>query len=306
MNAGDNGDPRDRAQATAGITVSKIDAVALITLDRPESLNAVTTSMCDQLIAAIDATDSDETIRAVVVTGAGRAFCAGADLSSGGGSFDRVLSADGEAPRDSAGCVTLRLFRSLKPLIAAINGPAVGFGASLILPMDFRVASETAKIGFPFTSRGIVPDGATSWFLPRIVGINRALDWTLTGRIFLSTEAHHAGLLHSIHPPDQLLDAALAIGHRIATDAAPVSVGLTRQLLWQMLGEQHPMVAHEIESAGLLHTGSGRDAQEGVRAFLEKRPPAWTLRPKADLPPWFPWRREPTYDGHAYRQNAEH
>lgn len=281
----------------AEIELHTVGAVAVITLNRPDNMNAVTTSMCDQLIAAIDSTDADDRVRAVVITGAGRAFCAGADLSGGNGSFDRAADEQGSAPRDSAGLVTLRLYRSLKPVIGAINGAAVGFGASIILPMDFRVAAEGAKIGYPFTARGIVPDGATSWFLPRIVGINRALDWTLTGRIFRSEEALDAGLVHSVHPADEVLGAALEIGDLIARDAAPVSVALTRQLMWQMLGEPHPMAAHQIESAALLHTGTAADAREGVGAFLEKRSPVWTLKPSTDLPSWFPWSAEPPYDG---------
>ena len=280
------------------------DGVAVLTLNRSESLNAITTSMCESIIDAFDATDADESVRAVIVTGAGRAFCAGADLSSGGGSFDRSNDVHTGAPRDIGGRVTLRIFRSIKPVIAAVNGPAVGFGASMILPMDFRVAADTAKFGYPFTARGIIPDGSASWFLPRVVGINRALDWTLTGRVFGAAEALDAELVRSLHPVDQLLDAAHAIAQQIVRNAAPVSVALTRQLMWQMLGADHPMRAHEIESAGLVHTGSGRDAAEGVKAFLEKRPAAWTLRPNADLPDWYPWRTEPSYDGFAHARNS--
>ena len=286
------------------ITLNVSNGVAVVVLNRPENLNAVTTSMCESLIEAFDTTDADESVRAVIVTGAGRAFCAGADLSSGGGSFERTSDPESGAPRDIGGCVNLRIYRSIKPVIAAVNGPAVGFGASMILPMDFRLAVDSAKIGYPFTARGIIPDGSSSWFLPRIVGINQALDWALTGRVFGATEALEAGLLRSIHPADQLLDAAHAIAEQIVQNTAPVSVALTRQLMWQMLGSEHPMQAHEIESAGLVHTGSGPDSAEGVKAFLEKRPPEWSLRPSADLPDWYPWRPEPSYDGKAHARNS--
>ncbi|QSE86428.1 enoyl-CoA hydratase-related protein [Rhodococcus koreensis] len=272
------------------------DNVAFVTLNRPENLNAVTTAMCDALIDAFDAADADDSVRAVVVTGSGRAFCAGADLSSGGDSFNRTNGESGP-PRDTGGRVTLRIFRSLKPVIAAINGPAVGFGASLTLPMDIRVAADSAKIGFPFTARGIVPDGAASWFLPRVVGPNRALDWAMTGRVFRAKEALEAGLVRSLHPAEEVLAVATEIAQEIARSAAPVSVALTRQLLWQMMGADHPMVAHEIESAAIAYTGSGPDAAEGVKAFLDKRTPVWTLNPGSDLPEWFPWRPEPAYEG---------
>jgi enoyl-CoA hydratase/carnithine racemase len=272
------------------------DGVATVTLNRPERLNAFNRTMLEELLYVFDATDADDDVRAVVVTGAGRAFCAGADLSSGGRTFHSGAEiGSGPAPRDAGGELVLRIFRSLKPVIAAINGPAVGVGASMTLPMDVRILAEGAKVGFVYAARGIVPDGASSWFLPRIVGISRALEWCLTGRIFSAAEALEGGLVRSLHPADQVVSVATELAHEIAANVAPVSAVITRQLLWQMLGADHPMVAHRVDSLAIYDTGRMADAAEGVTAFLEKRPAQWSLTPGHDLPDWFPWRPEPPY-----------
>jgi enoyl-CoA hydratase/carnithine racemase len=273
------------------------DRVATITLNRPDRLNAFTTQMARDLVAVFSETDADDEVRAVIVTGAGRGFCAGADLESGGATFDHAREAeDGDtAARDTGGLVSLRIFRSLKPVIGAINGPAVGVGASMTLPMDVRLMADHTKMGFVFSARGIVPDAAASWFLPRVVGISQAAEWCLTGRVFPATEALAGGLVRSLHPAGELLDAAGALGREMATNVAPVSAVITRQLLWRMLGAAHPMDAHRVDSRAIAQTGSMADAVEGVTSFLEKRTPEWKLRPSQDTPDWYPWWEEPTY-----------
>jgi enoyl-CoA hydratase/carnithine racemase len=276
-------------------TYDVADGIATITLNRPDRLNAFTQRMCDEMIEAFDASDADDAVRAVVVTGAGRAFCAGADLGRGAETF--LHGGGGEASgRDTGGVLCLRIFRSLKPVIAAMNGPAVGVGASMTLPMDIRVLAEGAKVGFVFAARGIVPDGAASWFLPRIVGVPQALEWCLTGRVFGAEEALAGGLVRSVHPADQVLEIATGLAQEIAANVAPVSAVMTRQLIWQMIGAAHPMEAHRIDSAAIAHTGRLADAAEGVTSFLEKRPARWTLRPSQDLPEWFPWADEPPFE----------
>ncbi|HET9076121.1 MAG TPA: crotonase/enoyl-CoA hydratase family protein [Acidimicrobiales bacterium] len=271
--------------------------VATITLDRPDRLNAFTVQMMSELLEAFDRSDGDDRVRAVILTGRGRGFCAGADLGAGGSTFDHGDARPGRrAPRDGGGLVTLRMFRSKKPLIAAVNGPAVGVGASMILPADFRLMAETARIGFVFAARGIVPESASSWFLPRIVGINQALEWCLTARVFPASEALAAGLVRSVHPADGLMAAARAIAEEIAGHAAPVSAAITRQMLWRMLTVDHPMEAHRVDSLAVAQTGKMADAREGVESFLEKRPPRWVLGPGRDEPDWYPWWSEPGYD----------
>ena len=274
------------------------DGVATITLDRPDRLNAFTPTMMKELIDAFDRVDADDDVRAVIVTGRGRAFCAGADLGGGAKTFD--ADAKGERrrdtiPRDSGGRVTLRIFECTKPVIAAINGSAVGIGVTMTLPMDIRILADNAKVGFVFASRGIVPEAASSWFLPRIVGISQALEWCLTARVFPAEEALAGGLVRSLHPADQVLEVARGLATEIATNAAPVSAALTRQMLWRMLGADHPMAAHKVDSRGIFSTGRSADAREGVTAFLEKRPAAWTLSPRADMPDWYPWWDEPEF-----------
>jgi len=273
------------------------DRVATITLDRPDRMNAFTPTMMKELIDAFDRVDADDEVRAVIVTGRGRAFCAGADLGGGAKTFD--ADAKGERPRDTiprdtGGRVTLRIFECTKPVIAAMNGSAVGIGVTMTLPMDIRILATDAKVGFVFAGRGIVPEAASSWFLPRIVGIDQALEWCLTARVFSADEALAGGLVRSLHPADEVLAVARGLADEIATNAAPVSAALIRQMLWRMLGADHPMEAHKIDSRGLLSTGRSADAREGVTAFLEKRAPVWTMSPPRDLPDWYPWweRRE--------------
>jgi enoyl-CoA hydratase/carnithine racemase len=272
------------------------DRVLTITLNRPDRLNAFTAGMARELIAAFDAADADDDVRAVVVTGEGRGFCAGADLSGGGGTFDwREREAEGPVPRDGGGQVTLRIFACTKPVIAAINGPAVGVGATMTLPMDVRLVSEAARVGFVFARRGIVPEACSSWFLPRVVGISRAMEWVATGRVFDAQEAVEGGLARSIHAPGELLDAAYALAREIADHTAPVSVALARQLMWRMLGAAHPMEAHRADSRAMFSRGQSADAVEGVTSFLEKRPADFPDRVSAGLPDVFPGWAEPTF-----------
>jgi enoyl-CoA hydratase/carnithine racemase len=273
------------------------DGVLTITLDRPDRLNAFTATMGRELIEAFDLADADDGVRAVVVTGEGRAFCAGADLGGGGDTFDWRDLAEGEGavPRDTGGQVSLRIFQSVKPVIAAINGPAVGVGITMTLPMDVRIAAAGTKIGFVFTRRGIVPEACSSWFLPRLVGISQALEWVETGRVFSSEEALAGGLVRSLHPAGSVLEQAQALAREIADNAAPVSVALARQLLWTMLGASHPMEAHRADSRAMFARGQSDDAREGVTSFLEKRPAQFTDRVSDGLPEVFPGREEPTF-----------
>jgi enoyl-CoA hydratase/carnithine racemase len=292
------------------------EGIATITLNRPEKLNAFTGRMMHELIAAFDATDADDSVRAVIVTGAGRAFCAGADLSEGGRTFDYAARTDGdssraghaspvredgsvdyahEAVRDGGGRVTLRIFESLKPVIAAVNGPAVGVGVTMQLPMDIRIASNDARFGFVFARRGIVPEAASSWFLPRIVGISRALEWCMTGRVFGAEEAHAGGLVSRLVQPDALLSVARELAQEIAENTAPVSVALSRQMLWRMLGADHPIEAHKVDSRAIWARGRAGDAKEGVMSFLEKRPPAYPDLVSSDMPDFYPWWADRPY-----------
>jgi enoyl-CoA hydratase/carnithine racemase len=250
----------------------------------------MTGEMLLDYVTVLDGLDADEDVRAVVVTGAGRAFCAGADLTRAGKStFD---SSAEEVHRDTGGLLNLRIFAMTKPMIAAINGAAVGVGATQTLPMDIRIASDTAKMGFVFARRGIVADGCASWFLPRVVGVSKALEWMLSGRVFPASEALDAGLVRDVLPPDQVLPKALELAHEIAENTSAVSVALNRQLLWRMLGADHPMAAHEVESRALQAVGSTADAAEGVTSFLEKRPAKFPGRVPADLPDFYPWGPE--------------
>lgn len=279
------------------VTVS--DGVAVITLNRPDRMNAFTPEMAKELIAAFDKTDADDAVKAIVLTGAGdRAFCAGADLGGGGKTFDYdKYEGDDDLPqvngiyRDIGGLVTLRMFDSLKPIIGAINGAAAGIGATMTLAMDVRIASNKARFGFVFVRRGIAPDGAASWFLPRIVGIGTALSWTLSGRLVAADEALLRGLVESIHEPGDTLGAALAVARDIAGNAAPVSAAVTRRLMWDMLGAAHPMDAHRADSRAIQARGMSADAREGVAAFLEKRTPAYPDKVSAGLPDMYPGRQ---------------
>jgi enoyl-CoA hydratase/carnithine racemase len=264
------------------------DGVLTITLSRPDRLNAFNEKMRAELIAAIDAADADDDVRAVIFTGEGRAYCAGADLGEGGSTFDKFLEEnpqlDDGTPRDGGGIVTTRLFQSTKPLIGAINGAAVGIGVTMTLPMDVRLASTKAKFGFVFSRRGIVPEAASSWFLPRVVGISQALEWVTTGRVFEADEALAGGLVRSLHEPDDLLPAANLLAREIADNAAPVSVALARRMMWTMLGADHPMRAHEVDSRAMFSRGRSDDVREGVESFLEKRPAKFTDRVGDGLP----------------------
>ena len=273
------------------------DHVLTITLNRPDRLNAFTPTMGRELIEAFDASDADDDVRAVIVTGAGRGFCAGADLGGGGGTFDWRDRDGGEAgvPRDGGGRISLRIFDSLKPVIAAINGPAVGVGITMTLPMDVRIAAAGAKIGFVFARRGIVPEACSSWFLPRVVGISQALEWVETRRVFTAEEALAGGLVRSVHPADEVVNVARALALEIAGEAAPVSVALARRMMWTMLGAAHPMEAHRADSRAMFARGQSADAHEGVTAFLEKRPPQFGDLVSDGLPELFPGREEPAF-----------
>jgi enoyl-CoA hydratase/carnithine racemase len=291
------------------------DHVLTLTLNRPDKLNAFTAKMMFELIDAFDKADADDEVRAIVVTGAGRAFCAGADLSAGAATFDYDKRSDAPraehgspvredgtidyahaAVRDGGGRLTLRIFECLKPVIAAVNGPAVGVGITMQLAMDMRLASEDARFGFVFARRGIVPEAASSFFLPKIVGISQALEWCYSGRVFGAQEALDGGLVRSLHKPDELLPAAYALAREIADNSAPVSVAITRQMMWRMAGADHPMEAHKIDSRAIYSRGRSADAREGVTSFLEKRPASYPDRVSEAMPDFFPWWEEREYE----------
>ena len=290
------------------------EGILTITLNRPDRMNAFTGDMMKEMVAAFDIADSDDAVRAVIVTGSGeRAFCAGADLGAGDATFDYTkrperleqgspMREDGTVDmshpgvRDSGGRLTLRIFNCKKPVIGAINGAAVGIGATMQLPMDFRLASETARFGFVFAKRGIVPEAASSWFLPRLVGISQALDWCYSGRVFGAEEALAGGLIKSVHAPADLIPAARALAKSLTSESAPVSIALTRQMMWRMLGAAHPMEAHKIDSRAIWMRGQSDDAKEGVSSFLEKRAAVYPNKVSADLPHFSPWMDEPGYE----------
>jgi enoyl-CoA hydratase/carnithine racemase len=273
------------------------DGILTVTLNRPERLNAFNPPMLSDLLRLFDEVDADDDVRVVIVTGAGRGFCAGADLSAGGGSFDDSARESAGEHRDGGGLATLRIFDCTKPILAAVNGPAVGVGVTLTLPMDVRIASEDARFGFVFSRRGIVPEACSSWFLPRVVGISRAMEWVATGRVFGAEEALAGGLVSRVVPPRELLPAARALAAEIAQNTSAVSVALARQLLWKMLGADHPMVAHRLDSRAIYAMGRSPDAYEGVRSFLEKRPARFSMKVSSDLPDFFPWWRERSFSG---------
>lgn len=286
------------------IRIDRQDGIMLVTLNRPEAMNAFTNQMRDELIGALDEADADDAVRGLVITGAGeRAFCAGADLSGGAGTFDYAAGAGGSSPiaadgtvdyghalvRDGGGMVTTRIFAAKKPVIGAINGAAVGIGATMTLPMDRRMAASGARYGFVFARRGIVPEAASSWFLPRLVGISTALDWCYSGRLIAAEEALAAGLIQSIHAPGALVDDAIAYARTLTAASAPLSVALTRRMMWRMLGAPHPMEAHRWDSRVMFERGRMGDAREGVASFLEKRDPSFTDSVMADYPAFAPW-----------------
>jgi enoyl-CoA hydratase/carnithine racemase len=277
------------------------DRIATITLHRPEKMNAFTRVMMAELIAAIDITDGDDSVRAVIVTGHGdRAFCAGADLTPEGGGHvfsdpNPVEDLANERVRDGGGRLTLRLFNLKKPVIGACNGVAVGVGATMQLPFDIRLAAETARFGFVFARRGITPEAASSWFLPRLVGMQTALEWCMTGRIFGADEALDRGLVRSLHAPDELMEAARGLAREIADNTSAVSVAMTRAMLWRLSAEPHPMMAHRVDSRSIYRLSRSADAREGVQSFLEKRAPAFPDTVGADMPDFYPWWDEPGY-----------
>jgi enoyl-CoA hydratase/carnithine racemase len=275
------------------------DSVATITLNRPERMNAFTDVMMREVIDAFDQVDADDDVRAVIVTGSGdRAFCAGADLGGGGETFVKGgsdIQTSVGVPRDGGGMVSLRIFDCKKPVIGAINGAAVGVGVTMTLPMDVRLASDNARFGFVFARRGIVPEACSSWFLPRLVGISTAAEWCYTGRVFPATEALERGLVRSVHPAGDLLPAAYELAREIADNTAPVSVALTRQMLWRMLGADHPMEAHRVDSRGIQSRGASADAREGVESFLEKRAPVYPVKVSDGLPDLFVDYVEPDF-----------
>lgn len=275
--------------------------VLTATLNRPDRLNAFNTQMMHDMLGLYEAADRDDHVGAVIVTGAGRGFCAGADLGGGGATFNSGGTEGGNAapkpaPRDGGGRVSLRIYDCKKPVIAAINGAAVGVGITHTLPMDIRIASEKAKFGFVFARRGIAPEAASSWFLPRIVGISKAMEWVATGRVFAPDEALAAGLVSEVHSEDSLLARAHELAREIVDNTSRVSVALSRQMMWKMLGASHPMEAHRVDSKAVHFMGSGPDAKEGVESFLEKRPPNFSLKVSEDLPDFYPWWDEPTFE----------
>ncbi len=275
------------------------DGILTITLNRPDKLNAFTGVMLTEIIDAMDRADADDDVRAIIFTGAGRGFCAGADLSRGASTFN-MAEREGEGPvdewRDGGGLVSLRLFESKKPLIAAVNGPAAGVGVTMQLPMDIRIASTEARFGLVFTRRGVVMEACSSWFLPRIVGISQAMEWVMSGRVFPADEALKGGLVSQVVAPDDLLPTARSIAREIADNTSAVSVTLCRHMMWKMLGADHPMEAHKIDSRGIRTMGQLPDAYEGVQSFLEKRPGNYTMKPSTDIPDFFPWWNEREFE----------
>jgi enoyl-CoA hydratase/carnithine racemase len=271
--------------------------VLTVRLNRPDRLNAFSTEMLVELLDLLEEVDRNDEIRVVIATGEGRAFCAGADLGGGGGTFDRSGEEPAAAHRDGGGLVALRLFECRKPIIAAINGPAVGVGVTMTLPMDVRIASDRARFGFVFARRGIVPEACSSWFLPRIVGISQAMEWVATGRLFPAEEALAARLVSRVVAHDELLPTARALAAEIVQNTSAVSVALSRQLLWKLLGADHPMEAHKLDSQAIYEMGRSPDGYEGVQSFLEKRPARFTMKVSKDLPAFFPWWKPRRFDG---------
>jgi len=270
------------------ITYEVESNILTLTLNRPDKLNAFTGKMMAEMIDALDCADADDAVKAIIITGAGRGFCAGADLSSGSNTFNADSDGAGLKP-DGGGLLTLRLFDCLKPVISACNGPAVGIGATMQCAMDIRLASEDARYGFVFAKRGIVPEACSSWFLPRLVGISQALEWTYSGRVFGAAEAHKGGLVRSVYKPADLLPAARDLAHEFAEQTSSISIAMIRNMMWKMLGADHPMEAHKIDSRGVYFTGRSADALEGVQSFLDKRPAEFPGKVSQDMPEFFPW-----------------
>lgn len=278
------------------------DGIAIATFNRPDKMNTFGGVMMQDLLNLYDHTDADDAVRAVVVTGSGRAFCAGADLGNGGETFDfsknkreQDIIVNG-VRRDGGGRVALRTFRSLKPVIGAVNGAAVGIGATMLLPMDARLASAEARFGFVFNRRGITPEACSSWFLPRLVGLPNALEWVYSGRVFDAAEAQAKGLVQQVVEPAALLDAAIALAHQMTDSSAAVSIAMSRQLIWRMMGAEHPMEAHQLDSRALQSRGQSGDSREGIAAFFDKRPAAYPDRVSRDMPDFFDWSSEPPFN----------
>ena len=267
------------------------DNVLTLTLNRPERLNAFNREMQTEMIDALDRADADDDVRAIIVTGAGRGYCAGADLGSGGNTFNADGRDDRESGlhRDGGGVLTLRIYEVNKPMISAVNGAAVGVGVTMQLPMDIRLASTNAKFGFVFARRGIVPEACSSYFLPRVVGISQALEWCYSGKVFDAQEAYEGGLIRKPLAPDELLPRAREIAKEIVDNTSSVSVTLIRHMMWRMLNADHPMEAHKIDSRGIYHRGKSPDSKEGVESFLEKRPAVFPDKVSTDMPSYFPW-----------------
>jgi enoyl-CoA hydratase/carnithine racemase len=273
--------------------LTELDAgILTVTLNRPDRLNALNATLLKELLEVFDEIDRNDAVRVAIVTGAGRGFCAGADLGGGSKTFDHSSQESAQEHRDGGGLASLRIFESRKPLIAAINGAAVGVGITMTLPMDIRIASEKAKFGFVFARRGIVPEACSSWFLPRIVGINRAMEWVATGRVFPAAEALEGGLVSRVVAPEALLPTARALAAEIAENTSAVSVALSRQLMWKMLGADHPMEAHRLDSRAIYAMGQSPDGHEGVQSFLEKRPAVFPMKVSSDMPEFFPWWKQ--------------
>ena len=278
------------------LTTALENRTLTVTLNRPDRMNALTTRMLEELLQVFDEIDRNDEIRVAIVTGAGRAFCAGADLGGGSKTFDHSEEEAAHEHRDGGGLATLRIFECRKPVIAAINGAAVGVGATMTLPMDVRIASESAKFGFVFARRGIVPEACSSWFLPRLVGISQAMEWVATGRVFSAQEALAGGLVSRLVPPDQLLPTARALAAEIVDNTSAVSVALARQLMWRMLGADHPMEAHKLDSRAIYAMGQSPDGHEGVTSFLEKRPARFSMKVSSDMPDFFPWWKQRKFE----------
>ncbi|HEY6557776.1 MAG TPA: crotonase/enoyl-CoA hydratase family protein [Polyangiaceae bacterium] len=272
------------------------EGIFTLTLQRPERLNAFNGRMHQELLEAFDAANENDDVRVVIVTGEGRAFCAGMDLGGGGGTFDNRGTTSMDDHRDEGGEVVLKIFESKKPVIAAINGPAVGIGATMTLPMDVRIASDAAKIGFVFARRGITAEACSSWFLPKLVGMSQALEWMLTGRVFSAEEALSGRLVSRVVPAAELLPTATALAREIADNTSAISVALNRQLLWKMASAEHPMLAHRIDSKAIYYMGSSPDGAEGVLSFLEKRAPQFKMKASRDMPPFYPWWSDPPFE----------
>ncbi|MCD9199869.1 crotonase/enoyl-CoA hydratase family protein [Aeromicrobium wangtongii] len=280
------------------IVCTVTDHIATIELNRPEAMNSIDQTMLDELTAVFAQTNADPDVRVVVVTGRGRAYCAGADLSGGSASLDaeeRGWAEEIDEFRDGGGLITLQIFESTKPVIGAVNGVAAGLGATMLLPMDIILASETARFGFVFAKRGIVPEACSTWFLPKKVGVSTAAEWFYTGRMVPAAEALEAGLVRSVHAPDDLLPAAYALAREIVENTAPVAVGMIRQMLWRFAGSEHPMDAHRIDSRINFELGRTPDVVEGITSFLEKRPPQFPGRLPGDAPSSYPWWTEPSF-----------